>query len=276
MLSFAHSGIVLGDDPAPPAQGDGVPDREGVEFFEQHIRPVLVERCYKCHAAGDKPPQGGLRLDDPQAMRSGGDSGPAVVPGKTDESLLLDAIEYSGEFYDMPPDGKLPAEVIASFRRWVAMGAPDPRKAASQTPAASNADESTSGGAASPADLWVLRPLERPSVPAVGDVSWPSGDVDRFILANLERHKLRPAGAAIRWGWKFPAMSAASATPSTCRPIRGARFPTTWLGGGQCICRCCVLHRTARWKFWACSTSRIPAKSPASVRIGPWPRRRCS
>ncbi len=199
LLASTNPAIVLGENPAPPtADGDTIPNREGVEFFEQHIRPVLVERCYKCHAAGDKPPQGGLRLDDAQAMRSGGDSGPAVVPGKAEESLLLDAIAYSGDFYDMPPDGKLPPQVIANFRRWVAMGAPDPRKAASQTPATNGADDSKIGTAASPADLWVLRPLERPAVPAVSDTSWPKGNVDRFILANLERHKLEPAGTAER------------------------------------------------------------------------------
>src|SRR5262245_29556399 len=99
------------------------------EFFEKKIRPVLSEHCYKCHSAEaekDKKLKGGLRLDTRDGMRKGGDSGPAIVPGKADESLLVQALRYDGDL-KMPPTKKLPDIVVADIERWVAMGAPDAR-----------------------------------------------------------------------------------------------------------------------------------------------------
>src|SRR3954454_6038488 len=104
-------------------------DPDGVAFFEAKIRPVLVERCYSCHSCAARRPKGGLRLDSRESMRQGGNSGPAVVPGNLQESLLILAIEQEDEAFQMPPRGKLPEPVIADFRRWVEMGAPDPRLA---------------------------------------------------------------------------------------------------------------------------------------------------
>lgn len=104
------------DEPLAPA---------AVAFFETKIRPVLVERCYECHATDADVLQGGLLLDSREGVRAGGDSGPAVVPGEPGESVLLEALRY--ESFEMPPDGKLADETIADFERWIAMGAPDPR-----------------------------------------------------------------------------------------------------------------------------------------------------
>ena len=101
---------------------------ESTEFFEQKIRPVLVDRCYSCHsakAAAKKTLKGGLLLDTREALRKGGESGPAIVPGKPQESLLIAAIRH--ESIEMPPKEKLPDQVIADFVKWVQMGAPDPR-----------------------------------------------------------------------------------------------------------------------------------------------------
>src|SRR5690606_27431357 len=83
-------------EPAPP-------DPQQLEFFEKQVRPVLAERCYKCH--GPEKREGGLRVDSRAALVAGGDTGPAIVPGKPDEGYLLDAIRY-GDLYQMPPDGK--------------------------------------------------------------------------------------------------------------------------------------------------------------------------
>jgi hypothetical protein len=102
----------------------------GIDFFENKIRPVLVENCYKCHSANTKT-KGGLALDSRDSVLRGGDTGPAIVPGKPNESLLLNAIKYDGE-PKMPPDGKLPDAVIADIQKWIAMGAPDPRVARKQ------------------------------------------------------------------------------------------------------------------------------------------------
>ena len=75
-------------DGFPPSR----PDPSSVEFFEAKVRPALVEHCYPCHSADAKTPKAGLRLDTRAGLRSGGDSGPAVVPGKPGESLLVKAV----------------------------------------------------------------------------------------------------------------------------------------------------------------------------------------
>ncbi|MEO1982423.1 MAG: c-type cytochrome domain-containing protein, partial [Fuerstiella sp.] len=107
--------VAFGDD---GAAGD-------VEFFEQRIRPVLIRHCYKCHSAASPDVKGDLRLDSRDLIRQGGKSGPAVVPGKTKKSLLLEAIRH--ESFEMPPDRKLSHKVIADFEKWIEIGAADPR-----------------------------------------------------------------------------------------------------------------------------------------------------
>jgi hypothetical protein len=86
---------------------------DGISFFERKIRPVLVKECYSCHSSQAKRIKGGLRLDSRGGLLKGGDSGPALVPGKPDESRLLNALRYDG--IEMPPRSKLPDEVIADL-----------------------------------------------------------------------------------------------------------------------------------------------------------------
>ena len=102
-------------------------DDAGTEFFEAKVRPVLVQHCYECHAADAKKLGGGLSLDSRQGVQTGGDSGPAIVPGKPAESLLIQAVRYTNDAVQMPPKGKLPAAVIADLEEWVQRGAVDPR-----------------------------------------------------------------------------------------------------------------------------------------------------
>src|SRR5690606_9176939 len=102
---------------------------EGIEYFEKHIRPVLVERCYACHSDALPQPMGALRLDTRAGLREGGNAGPAIVPGEPGRSLLLHALSYEDDL-KMPPGGKLPEEQVARFAEWVRMGAPDPREGA--------------------------------------------------------------------------------------------------------------------------------------------------
>ncbi len=163
-------------------------DANGREFFEKKIRPVLVKHCYECHSAKSEELGGGLSLDTRDGMRKGGKTGPAVAPKNLRGSLLIAAIEYKD--MEMPPEGKLPEEVIADFRKWVQMGAPDPRgaAAASATPA---------GLKARPAEeLWSLRPIVEPQPPEINNADWPWTPIDHFILARLEEHKLTPAADA--------------------------------------------------------------------------------
>ena len=170
------------------AQLRAAEDRAGVAFFEQKIRPVLVEHCYRCHSAEAEKLKGDLRLDSRDALRKGGATGPAIEPGKPDESLLIQAIAQSGEVPKMPPKGKLPDAVVADFRRWVEMGAPDPRAGTASPKAGAN-----------PRDWWSLRPLGRPPVPRLETADarrWARTPIDAFIVAKLAEKQLTPAPEA--------------------------------------------------------------------------------
>ncbi|MEM1296381.1 MAG: c-type cytochrome domain-containing protein, partial [Verrucomicrobiota bacterium] len=99
---------------------------EQLAFFESKIRPALFDYCYRCHSQEDKI-KGGLTVDSKDGLLLGGDSGEAIVPGDLEASLLWTAITWADGEYEMPPKEKMPAEVIEDFRKWILMGAPDPR-----------------------------------------------------------------------------------------------------------------------------------------------------
>jgi hypothetical protein len=182
-------------EPGAPATGRNSSDPGAIEFFEKRGRPVLVRHCYACHsteAQKKRKLRGGLRLDSQDGVRKGGDSGPAVVPGKADDSLLIRSVRYDGD-PKMPPAGKLPDAVIADLERWVRMGAPDPRSGPAGAGGPRLGTSIEEGR-----NFWAYRPPHRPAVPAVEDSAWPANDIDRFILARLEREGLRPAGEADR------------------------------------------------------------------------------
>ena len=100
---------------------------EAVEFFESRVRPILADRCVKCH--GPKKQSSGLRLDSRESVLRGGESGPAVVPGKPEESLLVQAVSHQHDELKMPPGGKLAEPAIAALGQWIALGAPWPADA---------------------------------------------------------------------------------------------------------------------------------------------------
>ena len=100
---------------------------DGIEFFENHIRPLLVQNCYKCHSAEAGKAKGELLLDTRDGLHRGGDSGPAIVPGDPKASLIIQAVSYENDDLQMPPKNKLPAAAIAKLAEWIKMGAPDPR-----------------------------------------------------------------------------------------------------------------------------------------------------
>jgi len=154
-------------------------------LFENKIRPVLVQHCYECHAADAKELGGKLRLDTREAMRQGGQSGPALIAGKPDASLIIQALRYDG--VEMPPQQPLPPTVVEDFARWIRRGAPDPRTADSTAKKQPPDDGET---------LWSLQPVNKPSVPQVQDAGWPRDPVDRFVLARIEAGGLIPAGDA--------------------------------------------------------------------------------
>ncbi len=163
-------------------------DREGLDFFETKIRPVLVEHCYQCHAANSKTLRGGLLVDTRQGLLTGGESGPAVVPGDLKKSLLISALKHDD--FEMPPKGKLPATVIADFEKWIQDGAMDPRR--STHPVVNPLSINIEAGR----KHWAYQPLQAPAIPAVKTTSWPINDIDRFVLAKLESAGLQPGSPA--------------------------------------------------------------------------------
>ncbi len=166
---------------SPPEVKDS---QESLAFFESKIRPVLVEQCYSCHsqeAATKGKLKGGLYLDSRDGMLRGGDTGPALSSEHTEESLILKALRY--EEYEMPPSGKLSANIIEDFERWVAQGAIDPRRAAE--PIKQKAMDLESGR-----KFWSLQPL--------GSIRTASGahPVDAFIHAAQGAKDLTPSEMA--------------------------------------------------------------------------------
>jgi cytochrome c553 len=171
-----------------------------LELFEKKIRPVLVQECYQCHSAqavAQKKLKGGLLLDTRDGARKGGESGPAIVPGNPDESLLVRALRH--EDFEMPPKGKLPDAVIADFVKWVELGAADPR---------------TGPAAAAPRQIdlaagrqfWSFQRLHAVVPPDVADQNWVRTPVDRFIRARQESLGLAPnrpatARTLVRRAW---------------------------------------------------------------------------
>jgi hypothetical protein len=160
---------------------------EGIDFFETHIRPVLVEHCYECHSAKSTVLQGGLRLDSAERMRAGGDSGQVVVAHKPEESLIIEALRY--ESLEMPPTGKLPRNVIDDFVKWIDLGAPDPRSDVQSSAAEKSVP-------ADPRKHWAFQRPKRPAIAKVRTKAWPRTDVDRFILEKLETAGLAPSPQA--------------------------------------------------------------------------------
>jgi len=160
-------------------------DAAGIEFFEEKIRPVLLEHCYECHSTAGKNVKGGLLLDSREASHQGGDSGPAVVPMDVDQSLLIDALRH--ESFEMPPQGKLPESVIADFVTWVEMGAPDPREG---DVVASLIDFEDAR------KHWAYQPVTQPDVPTVQRADWPVNEIDNFTLAKMEQLNLQPVAKA--------------------------------------------------------------------------------
>lgn len=163
---------------------------DGIAFFEKRIRPVLAEKCHECHSLEAGKTKGGLRLDSRAGMVSGGDHGPAIIPGDPGKSLLLTAIRHADHNLKMPPKGRLSGSIIADFESWIAMGAPDPRE--DSTPPPQTAAVSIEEGR----QWWSLQPLNRPAIPSVQDAAWPLTDIDRFVLAGLEAKGLKPVGSA--------------------------------------------------------------------------------
>lgn len=167
----------------------GAPSPKGIEFFENKIRPVLSKHCYECHSAQAKKLKADLLLDSKAGMLAGGSSGPALVPGKSKESLIIKALMHDGDTKMPSRSTKLSNEIIGDFVKWIDMGAPDPR--VGKTAAAKRIIDIDKGRT-----FWSFRPLAAVAPPKVKNEAWVRTPIDRYILAKLEAKGLTPNGAA--------------------------------------------------------------------------------
>lgn len=177
---------------APPQylQAEDKAIESGVEYFERHVRPLLAEKCFSCHGRGQR--KGSLSLDHRDSLMAGGESGVVVVAGKPEESLLVEAIQYSGSI-QMPPDGKLDDREIQVLKKWIALGLPWPDETSSKS-------SMRSPGSVSDQDrqFWSFRPIQDPQLPSVRRAQWPRQPLDRFVLSRLEAEGLEPTDEADR------------------------------------------------------------------------------
>ena len=199
-LSFALIGCVLPFGwSLPPVSGVQQADQPGevapqmsaddLQFFESEVRPLLTDHCYECHAGESRILRGGLRLDHRAGWLRGGDSGPAIVPGDPQNSLLMQAVRY--ESMEMPPAGRLSEQQTAVLGEWIRRGAPDPRL---EAPPAK----------LQPVDWdaarkhWAFQPIPDVEPPAESDPLWSKNPIDRFVRARLRQAGMEPAVAADR------------------------------------------------------------------------------
>ena len=171
-------------------------DASSLEFFEAKVRPLLVVHCYECHsedAAKAENLQGGLRLDNRAGVLQGGESGPVIVPGKPDESVLIKSVRYSDKALQMPPKERLAAEQVAILEKWVSMGAPDPREGSAALASVKHGIDFEAGR-----QLWAFQPPMKHAAQNVTDSNWPKQPLDHFVLSALEQRSLQPVRMATR------------------------------------------------------------------------------
>ena len=154
---------------------------DAIRFFENEVRPVLLNKCAACH--NDKLRTSGLSTENREAILQGGSRGEAASPGLPEESLLIHAVRRQGEL-KMPPGGPLAPQELSALVRWVEMGLPWPAR----PPTGTAADGSGTH--------WSFQPIRRPREPAVSDTFWARNPIDRFILARLDQEGLPPAPEA--------------------------------------------------------------------------------
>jgi hypothetical protein len=205
---FFLSGIGLCIGVAGVATADSIDSRlsDAGRIFVDKVEPLLVSRCLSCH--GPDKAEGSLRLDSREAALKGGDSGPALVPGKPAASLILTAVKLTHKELKMPPKDKLPSKDVAVLERWIMEGAPWPAapKASRGQPLKSaehigdawtdpqNPIVRIFGGER--LDLWSLKPVARTKVPMTKRCDWAKGNIDQFVLARLEQDQVAPAASA--------------------------------------------------------------------------------
>lgn len=184
LAAVAACSLLMGAAPEASTPAD-------VEFFEKKVRPVLFDRCFRCHSVESKKQKGGLLLDSRAAIMKGGDTGPALVPGDADKSLLIQAVRYHKEHLQMPPSGKLAGSEVAALEEWVRRGAVFP--GAEKVVETKKTIDFEKGRA-----FWSFQPPKAMPTPEVKDRAWPKQRIDTFLLAAMEKKGLQPSSAAAR------------------------------------------------------------------------------
>ena len=162
---------------------------QGVEFFENKIRPLLSSKCYACHGQALASSQ--LRLDSKQGWERGGNRGAAIIPGDANGSLLIQAVSYTNPALKMPPSGRLTDQDRADLAEWIRIGAPDPRESPTAVPAAVSAIDFEQAR-----KFWAFQPIRKSAPPAVKNRAWVRSPIDAFLLTALEAKGLEPAPPA--------------------------------------------------------------------------------
>lgn len=175
--SFLVASLALAVSPHASAEKLSASD---LAFFESKIRPAIATHCYECHSKGSRKLGGKLYLDSRKGVLQGGESGPAIVPRKPEESLLIQAVRREDPDAAMPPEHPLPEVVVHDFVEWVKRGAPDPRDG--EVPSAEKLGKEA---------LWSFQPMTRP-VPPESNSEWPRDSIDQFVLARLEKEGHQP------------------------------------------------------------------------------------
>lgn len=169
-----------------PLRGKSI-SRAQTVFFEEEIRPVLANHCFRCHA--DKKQENDLRLDSRAMMLLGGDAGPAILPGQPHQSLLIEVLRREED--SMPPGKRLRPSEISAFEKWVAMGAP--------WPATKLGNRGKSKFTEADRSYWAFQPLSDGEVPSKqADDHWSRNEIDRFVLRNFQAGDVQPAESATK------------------------------------------------------------------------------
>ncbi len=201
---------------SPQSEADRV---AGLKLYETKILPVLERECFKCHSADGKV-KGGLRLDSQADILGGGSSGPALVPGKPRESLLIRALKYQDPDYEMPPSKPLAEATVKDFEEWIRLGAPMPSAggnmmsdsmapmgmapAAGEVVTVADAPNIRTDGYVDwgkARSHWSFKPVLEYPVPGADEKGWCWGEIDRFLLADMTAAGLKPVADADKTTW---------------------------------------------------------------------------
>jgi mono/diheme cytochrome c family protein len=194
MPQTAAAPVVPATSTSTSANSPAIPAKVDADFFENKVRPILANSCYDCH---DDTAKGGLRLDSKADFESGGKHGPVVMPGEPDKSLLIQAVQQTGDL-KMPKGGKLKPDEVATLVEWVKTGAHWPATASAPI---TSTTASTGVITEKQREFWSFQPLRSVTPPAIEDVRyehWAQTPIDRFILAGLHKAGLQPAAPADR------------------------------------------------------------------------------